>query len=238
MNGDTILWSYEAAGDDEKIPPIKRAQLNTAEYVSFIEKLNNDAKVVTASKKGFIDVHDLGSADVSGLLQIAYGIPITGISTHPTSPDLWASCSDDRRCVVWDKTKFLSRQASALLQNYEFKLTAVYWSKQEENKELLMVGDEIGNVLTLDLRTPNRILQKTRVSNRSISQINFNSTNQFGIVSNNSVSTWEVDPNGELNVIDKQIPPVVLYDMCWDEVDKKTFYVVGEKQFAEKVTIA
>lgn len=102
-----------------------------------------------------------------------------------------------------------------------------------------MVGDEIGNLLTLDPRAPNKILQKTRVTNRGLTQISFHGCNEFGVIANNNVANiLEIEANGDLKVVHKHVAPGIIYSMCWDKQDRKTFYLVGEKQYAEKITLA
>lgn len=242
MNCDMYLWSCKSMKPDESNEvkaPLKCGHLQTSGYVSSIDRLRNDHKFVTASKKGYMDVYDYGLEVISDK-HIFYGSPITGISTHPDSPKYWVSCSIDRNCLLWDYTKNVSIEALTLLRNYEHQLATVYWTNRQENKELVMVGDEIGNVLTLDIRSPNKILHKMRVANRGISQISFKDSNRFGVVANNNtISILEIDPNGEMRVVYKHVTPVINYAMCMmDDREEKTFYVVGERRFGEKVTFA
>lgn len=233
MNCDMSLWDWKP---NEEFSPSKCGHVQTTGYVSYIDRFNNDAKLITASKKGFMDVYDFGMAELRSDLHIPYGNSVTGISAHPVSPKLWASCSLDRSCLIWDKSIYSSNRASPILQKYEYQLSTVHWTSQ---REFLMVGDEIGNVLTLDVRAPNKILQKLRVAKRGICQISFNGSNRFGVVSNdNVVNISEMDSSGELKVTYTHNTAVMNYAMHWDDRDEKTFYVVGEKQFAEKVTLA
>lgn len=137
---------------------------------------------------------------------------------------------------MWDKSK--EKPASAILKNYPNQLTSLYWSSEEENKENVVLGDEIGNVLTIDPRIPNKILNTTRVSNRSISTIKFNGSNLFGVVSSNTVKIIEANAGSEeMKIVQQHISPHMQYAMCWDNKDKKTFYAVGEEKSAVKVKI-
>lgn len=102
-----------------------------------------------------------------------------------------------------------------------------------------MIGDEIGNVLTLDPRFPKKILNKTRISNRSITKLSFNGTKQFGVLSKTNVAhILQPDGSGALEEVHKHSSPGMIYAMCWDELDRNTFFVVGEEKYAMKVSIA
>lgn len=187
---------------------------------------------------GHIVIYDFGTSDLTVDHSISYGhsSSVTGISAHSGASTKWVSCSADRSCLMWDKS--LIRPACGLLENYEHLLTAVRWTSQEENKELVVVGDEVGNVLTLDPRNPNKIVNKIRVSNRPITKFSFNNSKEFGVLSKNRFACiLRADDDGELKEVYKHSSPGIIYAMCWDEVENKTFYVVGEEKYAEKVTI-
>lgn len=55
---------------------------------------------------------------------------------------MWVSCSLDRSAFLWDNRK--QQPATSLLRNYENQLTAIRWTTQNEHKELVLIGDEIG----------------------------------------------------------------------------------------------
>lgn len=146
---------------------------------------------------------------------------------------MWASCAS-KSCLLWDKT--LEKPASGILTNHPDQLTSLYWTSEEENKENIVLGDESGNVLTIDPRIPNKILNTTCVSNRSISQIKFNGSNLFGVVSSNTVKIIKANAGSEeLKMVHQYVSPQVQYAMCWDKKEKKTFFAVGENKSAVEV---
>lgn len=101
-----------------------------------------------------------------------------------------------------------------------------------------MLGDDEGNVLTVDPRVPNQILYKVKVANRSIRNFCFNGTKQFGVTAeNNKVEFFETNENGSFDKIHQHSAPCVIYSICCDPHDKKSFYVVGEKRYGEKITL-
>lgn len=151
--------------------------------------------------------------------------------------EIWATCALDCSCLLWDKSK--EKPASAILSNYEHGLTAMHWTTQEENQELLVLGDEIGNVLTVDPRMPNKILNTTRVSDRPISKLSFNGSKRLGVISESNVMKIVEATNGSepMKLVHKHTSPGTLYAMCWDCMDKEVFYVVGENKFALKINL-
>lgn len=124
------------------------------------------------------------------------------------------------------------------MRNYENQLTAVYWTTQQENQKLVMIGDECGNVLTVDPRVPNKILNKQKVSNRAITMFCFNGTRIFGVAAETAtVKLCELDGKGSFETILEHTSPSLVFSICCDSEDKKTFYVVGEHKYGEKLTI-
>ena len=233
MNGDINIWySKSPYRDETKLASYDRGRLTLAGYQSSIDELKGTHKFLTGSKKGMINVFDFGSVNLELDRSISYGDPITGISAHPLSPKNFATSSIDRSCLIWDLSEY--PPATNMLSNYENQLTAVHWTEK-----FLIVGDEIGNLLTLDPRTPDKILQKIRVSKRGISQISFNGSNRLAIIANSNIaSILEVEKDGNLKNVYEHVAPKMIYKMCWDHQDENTFYIVGEKQYAEKIMLA
>lgn len=241
MNFEIMLWSSRSVfRDKEKPSSYNCGRLPVDGCVSSIDRLQKDFKFVTGSKKGMIGIFDFGISDLGLDVEINYGYPVTGIAAHPTSPKKFFSCSTDRSATQWDVRCLrvqASRPATNVLRKYEHQLTTISSMSCNRNSEDLMVGDEVGNLITLDPRVPNQILQKTRVSRRGISQICFQGSNRFGVISNDNVANiLEVEANGNLKIVHKHAAPGIIYQMCWQ--DDNTFYVVGEKQYAEKITMA
>lgn len=103
-----------------------------------------------------------------------------------------------------------------------------------------MVGDELGNILTLDTRTPNKILNTTQISDRPISKLSFNGSTRVGVISNSNVMKIVETSSGSepLNTVHEFASPSTLYAMCWDTKDENIFYVVGDKRFALKINLS
>jgi WD40 repeat protein len=142
---------------------------------------------------------------------------------------MWTS-SAGSTCLLWDKSQ--ENPVTKLLHHW-YQLTAVHWCSQEENKELVVLGDEIGNLLTVDTRAPNKILNSTHVSELAISELSFNGSSKFGVISNNFVKVVEASNNSKkCKVLKDHSANEILYSMCWDQKDKNKFYVVGDHKTA------
>lgn len=208
-------------------------------YATQIELLEKEQMILVGTSNGNFSIFDCGRADLVAVCEIPFGhaAHITGVSAHPSYPKCWASCSIDRTCLMWDKRQ--TPPASGVLRNYEYELTSVKWTSQAENKDLVMVGDAAGNVLTLDTRCPNKILSKTRVAKREITKLCFNGSKRFGVVAQTNVaSIYEADGDNEIKKIDEHHAPGIIYSMCSDPLERGTFYVVGERKYAKKFSIA
>jgi WD40 repeat protein len=231
------LYSKHHEEEQGKWELVKYRDLETNGYVKTIDKFS-DLSLLYGTTKGHIAVANYEMYDLSPDIYYthAHSSEVTGVSVSPSSNQTFVSCSLDRNCLLWDTKK--TKAASGLLSKYENQITAVRWTTQGVNKELIMIGDEIGNVITLDPRCPNKILDKTRVSNRPITSFSFNGTKRFGVVSRSAaVDIMEVESDGGYKQVLKHSGPNMIYSMCWDAHDKKTFYVVGENKYAEKIEI-
>lgn len=210
---------------------------HTGGKVKSVSKLVGAHKFVLANKFD-IQIFDYGLDKVWDEIDFenAHGKEIAEVSAHPTSAWIFATCAADRNCVKWDCRGRDS--ASYIYQKFENQLTAVHWTTQAENKELVMVGDEIGNLLALDPRSPNQIISKVRVSNRGIRKIIFNGTNQFAVIArSNKAYILQIEDSGEHKVVYEHVAPSIIYDFCWDRKDSRKFYVVGEHRYAAAVEI-
>lgn len=233
------LWSSKCAFRDAyKYSPFKCGEVTTDGFTANAEQLQQASKLIVGTNKGHMDLFDFGLSDLTVDSHIAYAHSkaITGISAHPTNKKFYASCSIDRNCLLWDTSK--ARRTFCLLRNHKFQITAVHWTTQEENKQLVMIGDEVGNVLTLDPRKPNEILNIKRVANREISKFAFNGSKNFGVVARSNIAKiLKVEACGGVELVHEHVAPGIVYAMCSDEKDKNLFYVAGERKYAAKISL-
>ncbi|KAH9524098.1 Methylosome protein 50 [Bulinus truncatus] len=74
---------------------------------------------------------------------------IHGIDCHPSEPDLFLSCSQDDRILVWDRRK--PKPARILSKSpLQYTPTCVRW--KPDNPHKLAVGSESGQIVILDTR--------------------------------------------------------------------------------------
>lgn len=232
------MWSAKCPiRDGEKYNLYRCGKYTTEGYVSSIDVLNPGKKLVLGTNRGHINVFDYGISDLANEMQFSFGhaSAITGVSANPTSTKIFATSSIDKSCLMWDTS--LTRSASGILRDYENQLTAVRWTTSPGN--FILLGDEIGNILTIDPRSPDKILYKKRVTNRAVTSIDLNGSNQFGIIAKNNVAqVFNIASDGDIELKYKHTAPCMLYSMCWDNQKDDTFYIVGEERFAEKIVIA
>lgn len=95
---------------------------------------------------------------------------ISGIGSMPTLASVFASCSLDKSCLLWDQRQ--TRPASALLEHWEVRLKELVWSQLASKEHLLYLGDEAGRILTVDKRMPRRCLHQQRYFDCPIRRIN------------------------------------------------------------------
>lgn len=217
--------------------PFKTSLQSTDGYVKALDTFASTQRLVVGTKNGEINIFEAEFTDLflEHNYPNAHSSEITGISTHSSSLDLWVSCSVDKSCLLWDKR---SSSCVRILRNYGNWITAVYWTKPEENDSLVMVGDEIGNVITLDIRRPNAILNKTRVADRGITGIHFNGSKQFAVLARNQTTkVFNAANDGDPKLLLEHRAPGMLYSMCWDVNNSNVFYLCGEGRYAEKLSI-
>ncbi|CRK94321.1 CLUMA_CG007836, isoform A [Clunio marinus] len=166
---NSLLELYQMQSDindQNSQQPYKTYTQNTFGYVKCIDTLKDETKLITGTEKGTLNLHDYEFSELypCSTFNYAHGGAITGVSSHPSASKIWASCSTDKSCLLWDLRK--EKPALGLLRDYKTWFTALYWTKRAENREYVMLGDDVGNVLTIDPRRPNHILNKKKVSDR------------------------------------------------------------------------
>lgn len=220
-SGSIQLWNKKFGFGGERF---------SAGFVTTVDKKCDREEFVIGTSIGGIHVFDYELAELAMDRENpnAHTRAITGVSCHPTKPKLLTTCSSDKTCVLWDLCSL--KPTLKLYKDPENHLKAVHWANE---RNLVMIGDEVGNLLTIDSRMPQKILNKTEVSNRTIRKLCFNGSKKFGVVSeSNSVKIINID---DCSTAYKHRADKIIYDMCWDENDETTFYVVGEGFYAEQV---
>lgn len=162
---------------------------------------------------------------------------VNGISSHISKNKCWVSVSDDKNCIMWDRSVPTSQSSLFLMKNYKNGFGDVNWISDN----VILSGDYGGNLIVLDPRKPSSIVHEEKVSNRSISQIKVsnNSSKKIGVVSDTTVvKIFNLDTEGKLKLLhEHNANNKLLYSMAWDAKNDKKYYVVGEEKYAKEITI-
>jgi len=234
------MWSTKPPlNSPKKYCPFKIKSQDTHGTPRGIDKFPNENTLVVGTSLGAIQLfsYDLREINEIHKYEYAHGEAINSISVNKSANRVWASASADKDCLIWDKAK--EKPATGLLVNHKFDLTAVHWTTEEEARGLVIIGDEVGNVMTVDLRKPKAIVSELRVANRGVQNFYFNGNNRFGVITDTSIAKiYDIDASGALNLVhENSDAPALLHSFTWDIKDPNVYYIVGQEKFAKKVTI-
>lgn len=133
----------------------------------------NPCRAITGWKNGTLKIFDLACGALQSTMtrRNAHMHNITGVSTSPTSADLYVTSSEDRCIMTWDERD--PRPALAIFDNHIVNFSSVYWTTEEENKGLVVVGDSAGWVRIFDIRQPGVVLGSTRLNKNIVHGFHF-----------------------------------------------------------------
>ena len=221
-------WDEQVTGQTVKVFRIGKKSIDGF-ATSAVKLAGEGKKFAIGSNKGHIDIIDYESElSTASQFPYAHGAEITGVSSCSEANNSLVSCSLDRHCKLWD----LNAIKAKTLLKHDHQLTAVHWSSQD----LIVLGDEVGNVMVVDVRQPKKVLSTMAVANRGISKLHFTTKQKFGVVSrSNIVKVLRINEKGELETAYEHIASSLVLGMSWDKNDNEAFYVIGDQQLAEKV---
>ncbi|XP_012938902.1 methylosome protein 50 [Aplysia californica] len=143
--GGVALWQLE---DDYHTFVLSQAAQGHDHVVSSVSVLSDHSKAASSGHDRCIKLWDLPTVSLLYSAQ-AHLDTVTSIDCHPSEPDLFISCGQDDRILLWDKRK--PKPASLLnkspLQN---TATCVRWQPGQTHK--LALGSESGQLAILDTR--------------------------------------------------------------------------------------
>lgn len=154
-------------------------------------------KAVTGSQDNSVKVWDMGAGDLYSIntYRFAHSRAVTGLSSSPTTPDVFASCSRDRCLNIWDRR--LSTPIVAFNESHNVGFTTVYWSdKLEQSDEVLFVGDEAGWIHGVDARNPKEFVSSWKVFDAPIHRLRFNGSNAIVLADSAEVKVLDVSADG------------------------------------------
>uniref|UniRef100_A0A1A9W072 WD_REPEATS_REGION domain-containing protein n=1 Tax=Glossina brevipalpis TaxID=37001 RepID=A0A1A9W072_9MUSC len=151
----------------------------------------NECKALSGCKNGTVKIWDMGCADLfcQKSFQFAHSDVITGLAASLTDDNVFLTCSLDKSCLIWDDRE--TRPAFALYKNHNVRFKDVRWSV--ENKDcIIYLGDESGYILTIDKRSPNKYLDKSKYFDRPIRKIKPHRDNLAVIADKNIVKVSKI----------------------------------------------
>ncbi|KAH9499054.1 Methylosome protein 50 [Bulinus truncatus] len=143
--GGIAVWSLE---DDYRTFVLSHAAVGHDGVVTSVSVTCDKTKAVSGSHDRCIKLWDLSNTSLIYSSQ-AHSDLIHGIDCHPSEPDLFLSCSQDDRILVWDRRK--PKPARILSKSpLQYTPTCVRW--KPDNPHKLAVGSESGQIVILDTR--------------------------------------------------------------------------------------
>lgn len=146
-------------------------------------------KAMTGSQDHCVKVWDMALGDLYSIntYRGGHSRAVTGLSSCPTSPDKFVSCSRDRTMNIWD------RRLSAPILDYNESnpvgLTTIYWSA---DNEIIFVGDEAGWIHSIDSRMPRTMRSSLKVFDAPIHRLRFNGSQMIVIADAAEVKVVDV----------------------------------------------
>ncbi|XP_037806193.1 protein valois [Lucilia sericata] len=189
-SGKLQVWSTQSEVRSPKNPYCPFLIGEKCEHMKPITCLagfkTNDYKAVTGSKDGALKIWDMGKADLFSQQSYRYAHTdsITGLTSSPTNDAIFTTCSLDKSCLLWDDRE--TRPAIALYSEHNVRFKTVNWALDPQDN-CVYLGDESGNVLTIDTRKPKELLNKTQYFDRPIRKISPNGENLAIVADSNCV---------------------------------------------------
>ncbi|KAI8118758.1 Protein valois [Lucilia cuprina] len=189
-SGRLQLWSIQSDVCLPKNPYCPFLTGDECEHMKPITCLTgfktNVHKAATGSKDGVLKIWDMGKGDLNPQQSYSYAHmdSITGLTSSPTNDAIFTTCSLDKSCLLWDDRE--TRPAIALYNEHNVRFKTVNWALDPQDN-CVYLGDESGNVLTIDTRKPKELLNKTQYFDRPIRKISPNGENLAVVADSNCI---------------------------------------------------
>lgn len=196
-------------------------------------------KAITASTDAFIKIWDIESCDLISkkTYSNAHGNIIKGLCSKPDSDRMFASCSDDRKLVIWDIRS--SEAISAMWKNPRVENTTCSWQKIND-KELLFLGDIAGDVHVFDPRNLKDALDKHHLFDWPIFKFKKSQNAKLLCVLAQCSTIKVVSNSADMGLIyENSTAEDYVRDVCWlknNGTNKQILYSVGWNKSVHKHT--
>ncbi|XP_064628470.1 methylosome protein WDR77-like [Lineus longissimus] len=129
--------------------------------------------LISASYDGCIKVWDMAEMFAMYTFR-GHSDVVNSLSSHPSQPDTFLSCSRDGNVILWDTRKALPAKRLGALK--ETSPTCLCW--QPKNENCFAVGGADGEIKYVDLRDVGNCLGSAKAHNRHITRMEFSPTSE------------------------------------------------------------
>ncbi|KAF2905229.1 hypothetical protein ILUMI_00953 [Ignelater luminosus] len=173
--------------------------LKTNDRVEQMSVWNNTHKVLACADSTVL-IADMQSSSLNPVTEFKdfHTQFVTSVDVNKNQVNLFASASIDRKACIWDDR--MSITASVLYQNEFSGLTSINWN--QIHPECLVVGNESGDIYSLDIRQPNEVLCSHSCFNTRIHRSVFNNSGYLAVCGD-TCELLILNGNDNLNVIYK-----------------------------------
>lgn len=184
----------------------------------------NRTKALTGSSDATIKVWDMGAGDLCSqrTFRYAHADSVTGVSSSPSSPDLFVSCGRDRCYNIWDNR--LSKPIVEYSDLHSFAYTTIYWSSSDEGGERLLIGDETGCIYVVDPRQPKVAERIIEASQTPIHRIRFQRNLFVALAQSNKLRVYDIEQDFQV-IYENKVALDCVRDVQWTA--DKEFHTIG-----------
>jgi len=164
--GGLAVWALE---DDNKTFTLAQSNLGHDSVLSSLSITSDKTKAASAGFDKCIKLWDLPTVSLLYNAQ-AHLDSILSIDCHPSEPDLFVTCGQDDRILLWDKRK--PKPACLLSRSpLPHSATCVRWQPGQVHK--IALGSESGHLAVLDTRAGVEACSPTRPHDRPVYRMAF-----------------------------------------------------------------
>uniref|UniRef100_A0A0B7A844 Uncharacterized protein n=1 Tax=Arion vulgaris TaxID=1028688 RepID=A0A0B7A844_9EUPU len=167
--GGIAVWKLE---DDYRTFVLSQAAAGHDGIVTSVSVVCDKTKAVSGGHDRCIKLWDLSNTSLIYIAQ-AHSDLVSCVDCHPSEPDVFVSCAQDGRILLWDKRK--PKHASILNKSpILYTPTCVKW--QPDNIYKMAVGSESGQIAILDTRMGVDNYLTSTPHSRSVNSLQFCAT--------------------------------------------------------------
>lgn len=141
---------------------------------------------------------------------------VAGVSSSPSSADLFVSCGRDRLYNIWDIRE--PKPIVGYSDKHSFAYATIYWSSSDEGGERFFVGDVSGCIYVVDPRQPKVAERTIKAFQSPIRRIRFQRNLFVAFAQTNAIQVYDTEQDFK-----------VVYEKTMDSV--RDVQWTGDKEF-------